>query len=85
MRIVVKDKRIKRKSRIMPLAKMNKRTKATIPSNKKKNHNKMQKLKKKKIKRLRNKKSNMRPKSYKKKLDQRSSMYLANMEWIQTF
>lgn len=58
---------------------------ATMPSNKKKNHNKLQKLKKKKIKPPRNKKSNMRPKLFKNKLDQRSSMYLANMEWTQTF
>lgn len=83
--IVVKDRRIKRKSKIMPLVKMIRRIKATMPSNKKKNHNKMQKLKKKKIKPLLNKKSNMRPKSYKRKLDQRSSTYLANMEWTQTF
>ena len=69
----------------MPLVKMIRRKIATMPSNKKKNHNNRQKLKKKKIKPLRNKKSNMRPKSYKNKLDQRSSTYLANMEWTQAF
>lgn len=81
----MKDRRLKRKSRIMPLVKMIRRKKATMPSNKKKNHNKLHKLKKKKIKPLQNKKSNMRPKLFKKKLDQRSSTYLANMEWTQTF
>lgn len=84
MRIIMRDRRNRR---IVPLVGMIRMTKAKTQSYKIKNHNKMQipVLKKKKMKPLQNNKSNTRPKSYKKKLDQRSSTYLANMEWTQTF
>lgn len=48
----MRDRKIKKKRRILPLVEMIKRTKTTMQINKKKNHNKMQIPRRKKLKPL---------------------------------